>query len=210
MSCPLVGRGYPCLWGGDWSDPCDRRAAGWGGGHRAGMEHPPTRPAGGFPPPPFALLLLSASSPPPPSFCFFPCVIKELFVAPGTFQRFHSTEGGGWLVGGGCTEGGVPRGSPDLCNPPPPGWGRGEGGGRSSGGWGVLGGSGRSAAPSDPYRPLPPAAAAGIFLRASEGRIAPLNVTPLQPNPIPPFALSSSNPVGSLPLLFLSFLYRIS
>lgn len=112
-------------------------------------------------------------------------------------------------MGGGARRAVFP-GDPRTSATPPPGWGRGEGGGRSSGGWGVLGGSGRSAAPSDPYRPLPPAAAAGIFLRASEGRIAPLNVTPLQPNPIPPFALSSSNPVGSLPLLFLSFLYRIS
>lgn len=153
----MWGGGTPADGGGDWSDPCDRRAAGWGGGHRAGMEHPPTRPAGGFPPPPFALLLLSASSPPPPSFCFFPCVIKELFVAPGTFQRFHSTVGGGVLVGGGGVHGGrCSPGIPGPLQPPPPGVGTRGGRGSELRG---LGGIGGQRPQCGSVGPLPPSAA---------------------------------------------------
>lgn len=152
----MWGGGTPAYGGGIGAIPATAEPRDGVGGTEPGWSILQPALLGGFPP---LLLLfcffLPPPPPPPPSFCFFPCVIKELFVAPGTFQRFHSTEGGGWLVGGGCTEGGVPRGSPDLCNPPP---GVGTRGGRGSELRG-LGGIGGQRPQCGSVGPLPPSAA---------------------------------------------------
>ena len=159
---------------------------------------------------PFLLLLfcffLPFPPPLPPSplsnpFALFPSLIKALFVAPGTFRRFHNT--------GGARS----RGSPDLCNPPGRGGKRGVG--RSSGfcRGGDIGGQRlqRGSVGS-----LPPSAA-----RCRCGDFPPSDEFPpsksdrtfrlLQLNPIPPFALSSSNRVRrSLSVFFSFLLYRLS
>ena len=150
-SCLLVvGGGYSCLWGGGWHDVFDPRAAGWGRGHGAGMEH---HPAGGFSLPPFALLLLSAfPSPPPP---FSPLQSFRFISQPHQSSLCGTRNVSAFSQHWGRTKSGIPG------SLQPPGAGGKEGGGselrvlQGGGHWGAAAAARLRRIPTALCRPLP-------------------------------------------------------
>lgn len=150
-SCLLVGGGGVfLLMGGGWHDVFDPRAAGWGRGHGAGMEH---HPAGGFSLPPFALLLLSAfPSPPPP---FSPLQSFRFISQPHQSSLCGTRNVSAFSQHWGRTKSGIPG------SLQPPGAGGKEGGGselrvlQGGGHWGAAAAARLRRIPTALCRPLP-------------------------------------------------------
>lgn len=157
MSCPLVGRGYPCRWGGglERSLRPQSRGMGWGAQSRDGASSNP--PCWGVSPPSFCSSASFCLLPPPPILLLFSLRDQRALCGTGNVSAFpqHCWGGGvGWW-GGGARRAVFP-GDPRTSATPPPGVGTRGGRGSELRG---LGGIGGQRPQCGSVGPLPPSAA---------------------------------------------------